>query len=74
MSEAVGCPLDDEQPESEPVGARRVEKRLEYAVQLVWWNALACIMNLDTNGRRAPPASNENAPAGRRVIQRVSRY
>jgi hypothetical protein len=25
MSEPVSCPLDDEQPKSEPLGARRVE-------------------------------------------------
>jgi hypothetical protein len=70
MCEAVSRPLDNEQSKSKGLGARRVdsEKRLEYAVQLVRRNTLACIVNLDTNGRTPPSAADENAPAGQCMI------
>src|ERR1700731_2218651 len=74
MSEPVSCPLDDERPKSEPLGARRVEadKGLEYAVQIVCRNTLAGVVNLDT--KWSPPVACIQQGRARRPACDLARF
>ena len=74
MPKAVGRPLDDEQPKPKTCRVRRVEpeERLENCFDLIRWDPLTTIVDLDANRRTAASAADKHAPSRRCVIERVA--
>ena len=75
MRKAGGGLLDNEQAQPKPLGASSIEakERFENALQLIRWDSLAGIMDLDANCWTAMSAPDKNAPSRRCVIERVAR-